>query len=215
MRRLGAPILVLIILTFASSCEIFDESDDEQYLILVDQAWSFFEFGDYQQAEIVFSDAIGTLPDRGEAYMGRGWSQLLLDQALDGMSDLSAAQERSVQSTDLLAGFCIVEYDLEYYIDAIASATTVLSIEPQYSFQYLPSIDHCDIRLIRASSHFALGENHFPQAVADVNELASSVGIPVSLNTEEPSSWIVSGEAFASIAAALARALELLAEQIR
>ena len=130
------------------------------------------------------------------------------------VGDFNRAEEHHYDFVDINAGLSMAHYLLEDYEEAVSSASAVLDSVSNYSFLHKTDFDSLDVRFLRASSNFALGEGHFNDAASDVNVLAQRLSLLISIHPDLPQTWVVNGTTYNSLEAALAEALKELADVI-
>ncbi len=131
--------------------------------------WQSFTNGDYSGAENDFTAALEITQNisaydslEAEAQTGRGFARAFNRDFANAKSDFinAALHENIATNTDLniKAGFVLVHFALNEYEDAIIKADELLSLKPDYIFQYDQDVYSKKIRLISAQSHYSLGQ---------------------------------------------------------
>ena len=150
----------------------------------LDDAWSEFEKGDYEQAVVLFHEILASDSSSKEAESGLGWSF-----AFQGEID-SAATHFAVAATggtdaEIGAGYAAVLLATGDREGAIEMAEEALVADPDWEFTHSDGIDHLDIRVLLAAAHFGQGPDFFGEAQAEVDVLAPENG----LNAGDSDSW--------------------------
>lgn len=131
--------------------------------------WQSFTNGDYSGAENDFTAALEITQNisaydslEAEAQTGRGFARAFNRDFANAKSDFinAALHENIATNTDLniKAGFVLVHFALNEYENAIMKADELLSLNPDYIFQYDQDVYSKKIRLISAQSHYSLGQ---------------------------------------------------------
>jgi tetratricopeptide (TPR) repeat protein len=149
---------------------------------LTSAGWTLFEKGEYEAAITKFNQALGLDPAYADAYNGLGWSNAKLDSLGKSLVSFGLCITRDDDLTDAYAGCAPVYRDYEaepaHFDSAIAFASDALIMDDTYSFSHDTSFDWRDLLIIRAQSHYGLGE--FLDARDDVILLGGAVLDPES-----------------------------------
>ena len=216
MRHLTVVFISCAIFTI-HGCEWSRGVDDNGGIDLVElleEAWETFTSKDYVLSEYLFVKVIEYDSNIGEAYLGCGWSRLMQEQITEAQTDFTTARDFPSVSTDARAGLALAEYLSGNYIEVISNATTVLDSDSLYAFSHLLEYNYMDLLLIRAASNFALGENNYEDVITDVSSISTIMELGIEIESNDPSTWLVNGQQYESLNAAITAALNLLFELI-
>ncbi len=169
--RLGRSALVrdtVIILSSAAADEIpvpiqLTTLSYEQ----VQTGWGQFEADNFAGALASFTSATSLDPSYGDAFLGRGWSELKDTSSASlsaALASLTTAQTLGV-GADARAGMAFANLNLGNHTTAIADADAVGS---PYTFSHDNTITHTDLLWIKARAYFLLGDYASAEAVLDV-----------------------------------------------
>ena len=161
--------------------------------------WISFTAGEYSNALGHFQAAINLAVNHADAYLGLGWSHLLLDELSSARVELQQAIMKGLPTVDADAGLAVINMEFPNLPLAISHALTVLNSDPQWVFSRQTSIDYRDMRLLLAQCYFRQGEEWFDEAQAQVNILDPTNG----LEPGDPGTWSVGDTTYATYGAAL------------
>lgn len=155
------PLIILLTGTLDESETIIND---------LDQGWLNFISGSYAAAVLNFQHPLNiagssALYDslHAELLSGSGWSYAYLREYSEAIDEFNGAKiyfnGTSLETKlDILAGLTIVSLILGDYDDVIEYGTELLSLKPNYTFQYKSSLNYKDIRLAKAQAYFNLGD---------------------------------------------------------
>ncbi len=161
--------------------------------------WISFTAGDYSAALGHFQTARGLANDHTEAFLGLGWSYLMLDDLSNARVEFQQAIVLGLQTKDADAGLAVIYREVPNLLLAISHALTVLGSDPLWVFTHRTSIDYRDMRLLLAQCYFRQGEAWFDEAQAQVDILDPANG----LDPQDQGTWLVGGTAYATYGSAL------------
>lgn len=186
-------ICVLFILFFDTGCSWFSSPTPDSEKALR-SAWEYFEMTNYDMAYSKFESVISMDPDNKDAYNGRGWCSLLMNDIESAEADFVTALNKGSTSLDPHAGLAAVYISNDEFLLAISKAQYVITNDPEYSFFHEPEINYLDMHLILAMAYFHTGDfqntyNHIlvldPDIIIDENN---------------SSTWVLNGNQYASYA---------------
>ena len=145
----------------------------------VDEGWKEYTAGNYENAIAKFEKALEVEQAASlfeglvsaEAYNGIGWAKARSGQVQDSIDSFKKAVEKEPDNADAhagLAGRYLVDGDYER---AIASANSVLSLQPEYTSHH-DDINAVDIRVLLAECYYNIGD--YAAARAQIDLLGSS-----------------------------------------
>ncbi len=143
------------------------------------EGWALFEAGDYAGAIGKFNSAISIDDTYADAYNGLGWSFAKMDSLAKSIASFDDCIANGM-SGDPHAGKAPVYRDLvpPQFSNAVSSASSALSLDGSYVFEHDDTFDWHDLHLIKAQSHFGLGQ--YDLANAEVSSLGGNVQNPAS-----------------------------------
>jgi hypothetical protein len=155
--------------------------DTASYETLVTNGWDAFRSGDFEGAAAQFNQAIAVDSTRADAWVGLGWTGVRNHDIAAADVAFTAGSHRAAADSlraDLFAGWAFATAALadtsgagrDHYTRSNARADSALAIEPGWDFEFLPSIDHDDLRLLQAENHFVLGEFDASLAIVQLFE---------------------------------------------
>jgi len=150
-------ICVLFILFFDTGCSWFSSPTPDSDKALRD-AWELFEMTNYDMAYSKFESIISMDPNNEEAYNGRGWCYLLLNDLERAALDFNTAIDKGYLDLDPHAGLAAVYISNDEFLLAISKAQYVITNDPEYTFMYLSDINYLDMHLILAMAYFHTGD---------------------------------------------------------
>jgi len=131
-------------------------SDADQ---LISEGWKEYSAGNYDDAIAKYQQALDLDEDSvgSEAYNGIGWAKARIGRLLESMESFKEAVAKNPANTDAhagLAGMYLADSDYER---AIASASLVLSLNPEYASHH-DGIEATDIRILLAECYYYDGD---------------------------------------------------------
>ena len=199
-RQLACILGLLLLL--ATSC-----GEEKEEIDLVARGWELFEAKDYEGALASFDEAISSGYKLAEAYLGAGWSNLLLENISDAIEACNnALDEGYSKPEDAYCALCIA------YLATLATSTeaqkaasyadSVLSIDPHYTFSHLTAVNYLDVHLVRAEAYLYLGD------YAKVQESLDVLDPDNGLDPEDSNTWVVDGQSYNTYLEALIAEIE-------
>ncbi len=177
----------------------------------VEQGWTSFQSGQWEEAEKQFNLALASDPANPGANAGIAW--VWLAQGADSVDRIEngffLARPAAAWKPVAWCGLAMLYSATAQYSLAIAAVDSLLSSNPRYQFPYRASLNWQDLQLTKAQALFYLQD--YPAAWQSLQQL--SPDSPV--NPEEPASWQVNGQTYWAFPPALAKSLELMIEQYR
>ncbi|MFC1628125.1 hypothetical protein ACFL3H_03295 [Gemmatimonadota bacterium] len=161
--------------------------------------WSSFTAGEYSAALGHFQTARSLLETHAEAFLGLGWSYLMLDNLSNARVEFQQAIVLGLQTKDADAGLAVINREIPNLPLAISHALTVLNNDPLWVFTHQSSIDYRDMRLLLAQCYFRQGEAWFDEAQTQVDILDPTNG----LDPGDQGTWLVGGTAYTTYVSAL------------
>ncbi|MFC1513751.1 tetratricopeptide repeat protein [candidate division KSB1 bacterium] len=171
--------IVIILSVLLVSCgedkkPLGPEVDVSNFLV---KGWEAFENTppDLSLALEQFSQAISLNSNSVEAYTGRGWTYARMAFGADSpeyslaRDNFDAALQRNNTYIDAWAGDALVNLVLNNYEEAKNSADYVIDINSSYVFSHDNEINYVDILIVKAQSHYYLGE--YAEVVLILNQL--------------------------------------------
>ncbi len=165
----------LLIMTFSmSGC---GEEEQPTASEIGAEGWELYEARDYSGSLEKFNEAVSTDPDYADAYVGLGWAYGKMAQLTECVSSFRTALSKDAQNVDALAGIALAYLADDEYDQAIAKASQLLAISPDYSFEH-GSVTSRNLHLVLAESYYYTGDLAKAQSEVDIlnpgNELDSS-----------------------------------------
>jgi len=140
----------------------------------VGQGWKEYSAGNYEYAIARFQEAVEIDPDNSEAFNGIGWAGARLGQVRESIEEFGKAITKDTANADAhagLAGMYFIDGDYEL---AIASANSVLLLQPEYESHH-DNIKAADIRILLAKCYYNTGK--YAEAEAQTELVGGSGGI--------------------------------------
>ena len=174
--RLGLWSCILVCLLFVGFAGCGDDAavtapDASEF---VSQGWKEYSAGNYEYAIARFQEAVEIDPDNSEAFNGIGWAGARLGQVSESIEEFGKAITKDTANADAhagLAGMYFIDGDYEL---AIASANSVLLLQPEYESHH-DNIKANDIRILLAKCYYNTGK--YAEAEAQTELLGGSGGI--------------------------------------
>ena len=160
--------LFITIAVALSACGGATDSDNPP---TVEDAWTVFEQGDYEQALKDFEKL-----NSPEATEGAAWSALFLDSLnyAEGKFEENAGEQR----IDSNAGWSLALWAIGNYSKSIERADIVLSAESSYSFVHYTSFNAEDLLWLQAVGYFHLV--NYSKCIEKIKLLDSTFSASVS-----------------------------------
>ncbi len=177
---------------------------------LTADAWSLFELGDLDDAQLKFDEALTKDADYADAYNGKGWCAALLDQEAEALSHFLSANAKGLNKPDAHVGLAGIYLGQEEFESAITHAWAALSMDSNYVFSHRVSIDYLDLHLILAQAYYGMGGDYLDSSQVQVDYLNPTN----HLDPANPPTWIVNGQTYGSYAEALLKEIQRLEETI-
>lgn len=141
---------------------------------LVGQGWKEYSAGNYEYAIARFQEAVEIDSDSSEAFNGIGWAGARLGQVRESIEEFGKAITKDTANADAhagLAGMYFIDGDYEL---AIASANSVLLLQPEYESHH-DSIKAADIHILLAECYYNTGK--YAEAEAQTELVGGTGGI--------------------------------------
>ena len=141
---------------------------------LVGQGWKEYSAGNYEYAIARFQEAAEIDTDNSEALNGIGWAEARLGQVSESIVEFGKAITKDTANADAhagLAGMYFIDGDYEL---AIASANSVLLLQPEYESHH-DNIKAADIHILLAKCYYNTGK--YAEAEAQTELVGDSSGI--------------------------------------
>ncbi len=145
----------------------------------LNRGWSFFQSGEFDNANEVFAEVLSHSWNNPEAHLGSGWCYAFLGKLQKASAQLILANESDLATPDADMGLAVVYRDMPDYSKAIDYSNAVLAADSTYSFSKRPSIDYKDAHLIKAVCYFGMGSSTFQDAHKEINFLCGILGLPL------------------------------------
>ena len=178
-----SPILLLILLIVIGcedylSDDSFLNADAESYSGFMISGWNAFSTGDYDDALLAFHSAAERDATQPEVYLGLGWSQLRLMDAVNAESNFQKVisfaflnETNAAQLTnDAFAGLTFVELVNSDYESVISFGSKVISNDANYEFNQDNTINIASVLNTMAEAHYYLNE------ISDAFEISVGLG---------------------------------------
>ncbi len=162
---------------FLSSCGGTDEADTA-YQDLVTQGWVFFSDAQYDSALSKFTEARDYNLEPSEAYNGRGWCYMKLDNLSSASSEFQAASAALDPTVEIYAGWAFTLNAQKLYTESNAQASEALLQSPNWIFPYGLNLSSDHLHLLKAINYFALG--NYSASLNEVKILEPSFNADVS-----------------------------------
>ncbi len=151
---------------------------DPTYDDIILEGWTNFEAAEYATAIESFDNAVTTDPTKSEAYSGRGWSQMKLDNLSFAETSFSDGAAIADAGADLFAGYAFLLNAQKLYANSNTRASQALTLDATWTFAHISSVSAADLHVVIAENHFALG--NFAASLAEVKILNSSFNANVA-----------------------------------
>ncbi|MBX7150850.1 tetratricopeptide repeat protein [bacterium] len=145
---------------------------------LITEGETLFASGDYTEALAAFEDARDADPDKAEIYSAIGWCYIQLSNITAASNAFSDGADKTNAPADLFAGWAFVLSAGKSYAAANTEIGVALALDSDWEFTYGLGLDVSDLRVLKASNHFVLGE--FTQSLAEVKILDSGFNANVA-----------------------------------
>ncbi|RJP80012.1 MAG: hypothetical protein C4524_04310 [Candidatus Zixiibacteriota bacterium] len=155
----------------------------------IDQGWSQYHAGDYDNAYISFNQAVelaGAEEDYDRVVEGLsalGWTAMKDQNLSGGQIAFDMAQSLDPVYGDALGGHAILLQLLEEWQQSSEKATQLLAADAGWVFTQDHSITALDVRLIRAFNYYALAE--FDLSLVDALAVNEAVGYQPGLAVDD------------------------------
>jgi tetratricopeptide (TPR) repeat protein len=167
---------------------------------LTAQGWTAWELGDYENAMLLFNDALNFDTSYPDAYNGMGWTSLRQGDLQTAGTRFETAITNGLTTQDAYAGGLAVYRDVTGKLPlAMTYGVTLLNNDPLYVFSHDTTIDADVVRLMLAQVFFRLGESFFTDAQDLMDDLVPANG----LDPADSATWLVDGSVYQTYASAL------------
>lgn len=203
-RNFVIYLSIVYLLIFHTNCTLFNEPtaiDSEETL---QNAWEYFKMNNYDMAYTTFESVIAFDADNEEAYNGRAWCSLLLNDVESAIIDFEIAIDKGNTSLDLHAGLAGAYISKDEFELAILKSNYVINTDPAYTFTYEPEINYLDMHLILAMAYFHTGDlqSSYRQILI--------LDPDISIGENNSSTWIYNGQQYDSYAETLMAVIDNL-----
>jgi tetratricopeptide (TPR) repeat protein len=178
------PTLFLLMVFLITSCEEYLSDDSflsteaDSYSGFITSGWAAFSVGEYDDALVAFQSAAERDATQPEVYLGLGWSQLRLMNAVNAGSNfqkvISFAFLDETNSTQLLnhahAGLTFLELVNANYESVISFGSKVISSDSNYEFDKDNTINMVSVLNTMAEAHYYLNQ------ISDAFEISVGLG---------------------------------------
>jgi Flp pilus assembly protein TadD len=179
MKRISL-ILLTACMVWMSSCGGGEEAD-QTYQNLVSEGWAFFENAQYDSALNRFTAARDYNPDPSDAYTGRGWCYMKLDNLSSASSDFQSGSTALDPTSELYAGWAFTLNAQKFYTESNTRASEALLDSPNWIFPYGLNLSSDHLHLLKAENYFALGD--YANSLSEVKLLDSGFNADVSTSS--------------------------------
>lgn len=176
MKRINL-FLLLASLIWMVSCG-GDEAADTVYQELIDQGWVFFENAEYDSALSRFTAARDYNIQPAEAYTGRGWCYMKLDNLSSAAGEFTTASGGLDPTVELYAGWAFTLNAQKQYAQSNTQATEALLQSPNWIFPHGLNLNDDHLHLLKAENYFALGD--YTGSLNEVKAIEPSFNADVS-----------------------------------
>lgn len=149
-----------------------------------DYGWTFYQNGEYTEAQTWFETAIEEDPFYVDGFNGAGWStgkQADLTQAISYFSQGIAVGDTTEYFNELVAGRAFSRHAAANYQQAITDGISVLARDSVWVFSQDPRIDHSDLKVTVAASYFAVAD--FAKSLLYVQQLDPAFTADVTVSS--------------------------------
>ena len=178
------PTLFLLMVFLITSCEEYLSDDSflsieaDSYSGFITNGWAAFSGGEYDDALTAFQSAAERDATQPEVYLGLGWSQLRLMNAVNAESNfqkvISFAFLDETNSVQLLnhayAGLTFLELVNSNYESVISFGSKVISRDSNYEFDKDNTINATSVLNTMAEAHYYLNQ------ISDAFEISVGLG---------------------------------------
>ncbi len=120
------------------------------------EGWTSFSDQDFASAENSFFEAIKLDTKMADAYSGAGWAISYQHKYSDAISQWREGLINSEGNADIYAGLTIVYQAVDSLDECITAGTTLVSMDPGYTFEHSEEIDISLIHGIMAAAYYGL-----------------------------------------------------------
>ena len=175
---------------------------------LLREGWVQFAEGDYDSAQSLIYKSLSINPYLPDTYAAVGWTQMRLDSIDATEESFQKAYSLNPYLLITLAGFAVINQFGEEPLNAINYANEVLNKDPEWVFEYNPSINYKTMHLILAECYYQTQQ--LEQAKNEIDFLWPENGLDPNI----PATWVINGTVYNSYAAALIAAINYAADNI-
>ena len=176
MKRINL-FLLLASLIWVVSCG-GDETADTTYQEFIDQGWDFFSGAQYDSALSRFTAARDYNIQPAEAYTGRGWCYMKLDNLSSAAGEFTIASGGLDPTAELYAGWAFTLNAQKQYAQSNTQATEALLQSPNWIFPHGLNLNDDHLHLLKAENYFALGD--YTSSLIEVKAIEPSFNADVS-----------------------------------
>ncbi len=176
MKRINLFLLLASLIGMVSCGG--DEAADTVYQELIDQGWVFFENAEYDSALSRFTAARDYNIQPAEAYTGRGWCYMKLDNLSSAAGEFTTASGGLNPTAELYAGWAFTLNAQKQYAQSNTQATEALLQSPNWIFPHGLNLNDDHLHLLKAENFFALGD--YTGSLIEVKAIEPSFNADVS-----------------------------------
>lgn len=177
-----------------------------------ERGWERYESGDFDGALSDFAAALDRDATYGEAYAGRGWTQLAQATSVSAMqaagNSFVSAESNGDSGAYVQVGRAAASLGSAgtMLATAVTQARAALETDPGFVFEHRTSITAIDVRLIEAFAQAAQG--NFDAALIAADQVSDS-----GIDASQSATWQVGDEVYASYVGAVLAHLHALSQQ--
>lgn len=156
------PLLLLTAVLFVTACDKTEDSPTGSDMTAQDhiyEGWKRFEEQRWDDALGSFQAAMGSNGNLADAWNGAGWTEGQQTGKLASAANrFAVCLQKDSTRYDAIAGWAFIEYQQNRWQSAINKADSLLHRRPRWKFLHQQQLDFYDIHLMKAKSHYLLGE---------------------------------------------------------
>ncbi len=176
-KYLLSLLVIAFFFTLFTGCANDPEPQD-QYDNYVRDGWTAFQNKNYGGAIEKFNTAKGVYSNRGAAYLGLGWSYMLIDSLNEAVGEFSDAENYGELLTNLYAGWAVALNALKRFDESNFRITQVFQRDTGWVFQYDTRYNTNDLNVLSAENYFLLGD--FTKSLDQIRLVSPSFNADIS-----------------------------------